>query len=229
MKKVFFGICFVSVLFYLNRGGGEESIENETNDRRTDTSLICNDRTEGLAPFLAEYATGIESEPDKWMYSNKASDYKDCSGMFIRLCEALSEVTCDKYLFPGRTFHSSRALAAWYYRQGELQVITKPMESSDLIQVGQVMFYGQPGTKTPKRLTIDMLSGGSQQGLVGHVGVVVAVDRTEEGELEAYTIYHGRSSGKPAARSIIRKAQNPDFGNWGQPWLAVGPILINNN
>ncbi len=225
MKKIFFGICFFSVLFYLNRVGGEEANDNEKNDQRTDTSLICDDRTEELAPFLTEYTAGIESEPDKWMYSNKASDFKDCSGMFIRLCEALSEVTCDGYLFPGRAFHSSRALAAWYHRQEGLQLVTKPMESSDLIQVGQVMFYGKAGTKAPKRMTVDMLSGS----LVGHVGVVVAVDRTEEGELTSYTLYHGRSSGKAAARSIIRTTQNPDFGNWGQPWLAASPILISNN
>jgi len=229
MRKVFFGICFVSILVYLNRVGEEHNLDKGMNGEKAGTSLICDDQPEELAAFLEHYAAEIESEPDEWMYSNKASDFKDCSGMFIRLCEALSEATCDGYLFPGRSFHSSRALAAWYHRQEELQLVTKPKKSIDLIQVGQVMFYGRPGTKTPKRMTVDMLSGATQPGLVGHIGVVVGVDRTEEGELLAYTLYHGRSSGKAAARSVIRKSQNPDFGNWGQPWLAVSPILIRNN
>lgn len=222
MKKVFFGICFVSILLYLNRVGEEDSI----GDVEAEASLICGDQPQALAQFLNQYAAEIEAAPEKWMYSNKASDFKDCSGMFIRLCEALSEATCDGYLFPGRSFHSSRALAAWYHRQEELQIVTKPKESSDLITVGQVMFYGRSGTTTPKRMTVDMLSEATQSGLVGHIGVVVGVDRTAEGELLAYTLYHGRSSGKSAARSVIRKSQNPDFGNWGQPWVAVSPILI---
>lgn len=229
MRKVFFGFCFVSILVYLNRVGEEDNLEEGSADLQAEASLICDNSTEELGTFLSQYASEIEAEPDKWMYSNKASDFKDCSGMFIRLCEALSEATCDGYLYPGRSFHSSRALAAWYHRQEELRLVTKPKESSDLIQVGQVMFYGRSGTKTPKRMTVDMLSGSAQSGLVGHIGVVVDVDRTAAGELLAYTLYHGRSSGKAAARSVIRKSQNPDFGNWGQPWLAVSPILIRNN
>ena len=79
MKKVFFGICFVSILLYLNRVGEEDNLESV----EAEASLICGDQPQALAQFLNQYAAEIEAVPEKWMYSNKASDFKDCSGMFI--------------------------------------------------------------------------------------------------------------------------------------------------
>ena len=201
----------------------------ERSDRPEDASTkgnTCLHDGEPLEQVLNAYAAGVEAEPEKWMYSNKASDFRDCSGMFIRLCEELEEQFCENFEFPGRKFHSTRDLAAWYAKYGDLKLISNAQSNQDLIAVGQVMFYGRANKNAPRRLKLDDLIAPYPKGLLAHMGVVVAVDKEEDGSLISYTLYHGRSSGKPASRSIIRTKQNPDFGNWGQPWLAVASILV---
>ncbi|MBX2874760.1 MAG: hypothetical protein KTR30_21735 [Saprospiraceae bacterium] len=222
MKKWLFLLLVVGVVFCSRRVG-------ERGGNASDPSLHkdpCAQNEYSLGSVLNAYAAAIEAEPEKWMYSNTASDFKDCSGMFIRLCEKLDGQFCDAYQFPGRKYHSTRDLASWYAREGKLTLIKDAQSNQDLIQVGQVMFYGKANKRIPKRLRLADLTAPYPNGLLAHMGVVVAVNRMDDGTLRSYTLYHGRSSGKPASRSIIRMSQNADFGNWGQPWLATASILV---
>lgn len=222
MKKWLFLLLVIGVAF-CGRRVGERATNSTTTTPKMDR---CAENVRSLEKVLNAYAAAIEAEPEKWMYSNTASDFKDCSGMFIRLCENLDEQFCDAYQFPGRKFHSTRDLAAWYARMDKLTLIKDPQSQQDQIQIGQVIFYGKSNKRIPKKFTLEDLTAPYPKGLLAHMGVVVAINREEDGSLKSYTIYHGRSSGKPASRSIIRASQNPNFGNWGQPWLASASILV---
>lgn len=222
MKKWLFFLVVILAFLYLQRVGGES--DNSTVLSKKDK---CTVEAIDLEKILNAYAASIEAAPEKWMYSNKASDYRDCSGMFLRLCENMKDQVCDKFAFPDRSFHSTRDLAAWYAEHGNLRLIQDPRANEQHIQVGQIMFYGKAKKKIPKRFDLASLTAPYPKGLLAHMGVVVSVKRNEEtGQLESYTLYHGRSSGKAATRSIIRSSQNPDFGNWGQPWLATASLLV---
>lgn len=191
---------------------------------------IEDDKKEGISneelfELLTAYTEAVEAEPQRWMYSNKSSDFKDCSGMFIRMCEELQDVLPADYDFPSRSERGTRDLARWYAEHGDLQLVRQPQVSSAAIKVGSIMFFGRANKGRPGRFDVTNLTAAYPKGLLAHMGVVVAVDRAEDGQLLSYTLFHGRSSGKPAARSIIRRSQNPDFGNWGQPWLAYASLL----
>lgn len=202
---------FLIIVFFRWQRVGEESGQSPGEE---DLSLLLN-----------AHAEGVEAEPERWMYSNKAADFKDCSGMFIRLCEEMEEALPPEFDFPSRAYRGTRDLARWYAEHGDLQLIRDPQVNSNKIQVGQIMFYGRAKTRIPKRFDLATLTAPYPRGLLAHLGVVVAVDRAADGQLLSYTLFHGRSSGKPASRSVIRTAQNPNFGNWGQPWLAVASLL----
>jgi len=222
MKKWLFFLLVIFAVLYLRRVGerGDNSaVPSNTNSCAVDAI--------DLERLLNAYAATIEAQPEKWMYSNKASDYRDCSGMFLRLCENMQDQVCNKFAFPDRSFHSTRDLASWYAKHGKLRLIWDPSANEQYIQVGQVMFYGKANKKIPNRFDLSSLTAPYPKGLLAHMGVVVSVNRDEEtGKLESYTLYHGRSSGKAATRSIIRSSQNPDFGNWGQPWLGTASLLV---
>lgn len=222
MKKLLFFLLVIFSVIYLRRVGGES--DNSTIFSNKDKCAV---EAIDLEKILNAYAASIEAEPEKWMYSNKASDYRDCSGMFLRLCENMEDQVCDKFAFPDRSFHSTRDLADWYAKYGNLRLIRNPSDNEQYITVGQVMFYGKANKKIPNRFDLASLTAPYPKGLLAHMGVVVSVNRDEEtGKLDSYTLYHGRSSGKAATRSIIRTSQNPDFGNWGQPWLATASLLV---
>lgn len=222
MRKWLLLVLVIAVAFCGRRVGEQSSTASDSRKRKNE----CLQNEKLLEQTLNDYAASIEAEPDKWMYSNRASDFRDCSGMFIRLGEALDAQFCDAYQFPSRKYHSTRDLAKWYAQKGKLTLVKDAESSQDLIQVGQVMFYGKTNKRIPRKLKLEHLTAPYPKGLLAHMGIVVAVDRAEDGTLTSYTLYHGRSSGKPASRSIIRTRQNPDFGNWGQPWLAAASILV---
>ncbi|NRB48373.1 MAG: hypothetical protein HRU41_11925 [Saprospiraceae bacterium] len=222
MKKWFFLLLVIGIAFCGRRVGEKGSDSMAPTGQKNE----CLQNEKSLEKVLNAYAASIEAEPDRWMYSNTASDFKDCSGMFIRLCEHLAAQFCKAYRFPDRKYHSTRDLAYWYAKEGNLRLVRDPESSQDLIQVGQVMFYGKSKKKIPKKFKLEDLTAPYPNSLLAHMGIVVAVNRDEYGKVKSYTLYHGRSSGKPASRSIIRSSQNPDFGNWGQPWLATASILV---
>ncbi len=191
-----------------------------------DPNLVdCNNQPLNLTDFLNNYAKKIEAEPAKWRYSRVASEFKDCSGMFLRLCESLGEKSCKGYKYPDRAFHDTRALAGWYHENGNLTLIKDAENSDHLIQPGMVMFYGYGDRPIPENFTVADLSAPYPNGLIEHVGTVTKVEKDENGKVTDYYIYHGRSGTKPAARTRISAGQNPVYSNWGQPWLAIGFIM----
>lgn len=147
----------------------------------------------------------------------------DCSGMFHRLLQQMKEAF-PAFVYPEvAEARSSRALAQWYYDRGSLHIVEDAAASGQLIKPGAIMFFGQIGKKYSQP-TIEQLT---TYGVgIMHIGTVVDVEKDEQGNVIAYTMFHARGRGKPAShtRHYLRRPQTsglPAFGNWRQQWVAV--------
>lgn len=150
----------------------------------------------------------------------------DCSGMFHRLLQQMKEA------FPAFVYpevleaRSSRALAQWYHGRGSLHIIEDAAASGQLIKPGAIMFFGQVGKKY-SRPSIEQLTTYGQG--IMHIGTVIDVEKDEQGQVVAYTMFHARGRGKPAShtRHYLQRPNNsslPAFGNWRQQWVALAYI-----
>lgn len=187
--------------------------------------IACNGTAFDVVEFINNYATKIEAEPDKWIYSTAPKDFKDCSGMFLRLCKEIEQQNCEGYTFPSRDFHDTRALAGWFHKRKNLTLTRDAAASSQFIRPGMVLFYGYEDRVIPENYTAEDLAALYPKGLIKHIGVVTDVDFDDNGQVTNYEIYHGSRAPKPAKRATISAGQQPIYGNWGQPLLAVGHIM----
>lgn len=165
---------------------------------------------------------------------------QDCSGIFHRLKDSLAARLpllgdTSVYAFPAfAEARSSRQIADWYYRRGELRIVEDARASRHLLSPGAVLFFGKPGQRY-RQLDIERLTdrahGYSRHGIITHVAVVVSVERDTAGQVVGYTMMHGRNRRVPASRSSSREVQSrftkglPPFGNWSRQWVAVGRLL----
>ena len=155
----------------------------------------------------------------------------DCSGIFHQMLNGMRD-QCPNSIFPTKeNARSSRHIAAWYYDHDNLQIIRDPKSQGDLIQPGVVMFYGYTANAKNydyNNLSIESLS---KRGTgINHVSIVTEVVRDENGVLQSYEMFHGRSPGRPAdfTTSRLKYFNNdtlPVYGNWGEPWLAIANVL----
>ncbi|MEL6863972.1 MAG: hypothetical protein AAFP19_06125 [Bacteroidota bacterium] len=160
-----------------------------------------------------------------------AAKGNDCSGIFHQFLNTVKEHCPDAQYPKMSQARDSRAIAQWYHKWGQLQIVEDPDKDSPLIQPGMVLFYGYGQRKTPYtygQLTIDSLNIRGRG--INHVAVVVSVNRNEEGVLESYDIFHGRNPRHPAGittsqRFRARHPNLPMYGNWKQPWLAAAYLL----
>ncbi len=165
---------------------------------------------------------------------------QDCSGIFHKMKDSVilwTDAKCeDSFNWPEyETTRSSRALADWYYQQGNLKLVEDPMAVRNEIKPGSVMFYSKPGRKY-SNLNIDMLTARANnynpgQAAIMHIGIVVDVTLDEEGNIIQYTLMHGRNEDNPASRTDYHKERQndsnpnlPKFGNWSQQWVAIADV-----
>lgn len=157
-------------------------------------------------------------ESRRLIYSPKSEDFRDCSGIFHRLADELRK-QCPGFDGPERSFRSSRAIAGWYAARRRLVPIHNACRQDHLIRPGAVMFYGKrknPPRNAPIKRVLPA---------IGHIGVVTSVNMDADGRVLSYTLFHGRSSGKPAAitnyhtRKPTRSYYHP-LGNANQRWIA---------
>lgn len=182
----------------------------------------CGSLSFDLQDHLINFSKQIEEQ--NILYNSQ--NLSDCSGMFLRLCNSLRE-KCDQYSFPHPSrVRDTRLLGRWYYDNGKLELIEDASTAGPLIKPGAVLFFGHGGIKYT-HLTIDKLT--ARNG-IEHIGTVTSVTKDQEGNVIKYSLFHGRSSGKPAGRTTYHelepsRAQLPPFGNWNQQLLGIAYIL----
>ena len=200
---------------------------NNTNEKTTSVSFknaTCFTGSTGALDFLKVKAEALDQA--QIMYNSEP--LSDCSGMFFRMIKTLQE-KCPDFDYPKMNqARSSRQLAAYYHKKGKLTIIKNDEEASQYLQPGYALFFGRNGKKYT-RFDIDFLTSGSTG--IQHMGLLLEVE-TENGVVQTYKMFHGRSSGKAAKitehfRQYKYDDDNkyPPYGNWGQQLVAVAKIL----
>lgn len=167
---------------------------------------------------LADIAGRLEDQ--QIMYS-QTKPKSDCPGIFHRVLDGLSE-RCRCFSAPSyRDYRTTRQLALWYFEQGVLVQVRDPLEDSEMIEIGTVMFYGIRGRTYRDVAVADLFRRGSG---IEHMGVVVGIERDERGKLRSYSLFHGRTYGEVAA-ATNHHTREMGFGNDEQPWVAVARVV----
>jgi len=191
-------------------------------DKMEQYAIDCGEKVIDLKAPVTQIATAIEAE-SLW-YDQKP--FTDCSGIFHRVLKAMKQ-RCPNNDYPDpEKYRDSRDLARWYHEQGELVLIEDALKSADLIKPGAVLFFGHRDTLYQNFSAEDLFSPKG----IEHLGVVVAVEKDEKGEVERYRLFHGQTYGKIASVSNhhLRKPTRdnlPPFGNWNQQWVAFAPLV----
>ncbi len=132
----------------------------------------------------------------------------DCSGILHRLLTGLED-HCPGQTLPGVTdARSARALASWFAQDDRLVPMTSLDEADRWLVPGVIAFFGRPGR--------------TELGRVDHVGVIVDVERDHDGQVVAYSMFHGRQRGLSAGITHWhRRDASPALGNGNDPLLAI--------
>lgn len=163
-------------------------------------------------------------EKERLIFSHRPADKRDCSGIFHRLMDILQLECGITERPPIMAYRSSRAIAAWYAKQGTLTIVNNPLHSDYLIRPGTVMFYGEKN-KRYRFLNLNTVLTNTR-----HIGIVIAVHTAQDGSVKSYDLFHGRSPKKPAAITSFHvrqplRSNYPPLGNGCQPWIACSPLI----
>lgn len=182
----------------------------------------CDTRLPSLAPNILQIATHLTEQALDY----NVEPFSDCSGIFHRVLDSL-KLSCKEPAYPSKEYRSSRDLARWYHERGTLNLVHDPIGMAEKIEPGAVLFYGGRGAEWGAEFSVtDITSAGG----INHVGVVTAVQKDADGIVQSYHLFHGLRPGKTAqittyhSRSPSRDTY-PAYGNGGEPWLAVAPIV----
>ena len=181
-----------------------------------------------LSLQLSLFAEKMEKQ--KVMYNNKEPEkLADCSGIFHRTVQFVAS-SCDQYLYPSpKDARDSRSLAKWFHEHGNLIFIQDAVKQRNVIKPGAVLFFGGSGKKynnPPK----EQVLAAYPAGIIEHMGVVTEVRYDANGDVEGYSMFHGRRPGVYAQRSHYHQLKPPrigfpPLGNWNQQLLAVAYIM----
>ena len=229
-----------------NDDEGEDEKEEEDNEKDDDEEEAGNkDEVEpipvveaGQNPVLCggqELATrmmALAREHTGVLYSS-TDRTTQCSGIFQRV---LGSVRRDCPEAEGKTPPvnqiDSRGQGKWYYEKNALTLIKDPIAQAELIRPGAVMFYGKLSQEYYNTNPVEKLW--ERETGIRHVGVVVEVERNEAGDIESYSLFHGRTPGTTSGISNadnymhrrVAKENAPSFGNGPDPWVGVAPMVL---
>ncbi|MEO0899470.1 MAG: hypothetical protein AAFY71_23875 [Bacteroidota bacterium] len=202
----------------------EEAPVNVGNADMGDMDAImikCGGSAMSLANPLMDIANRLEAQ--NLMYDTEP--FTDCSGIFHRVLDSI-EKRCPDHLFPDPAqYRSSRGVGKWYDENNNYIVVRDPVAAASYIKPGAVMFYAGSSVD-PKTIEKDALF---KQGGIRHVGVVVDVKTDDEGVIQSYTLFHGRTTGKVAAKTSYHalkpsRSNYPPYGNGRDHWVGVASI-----
>jgi len=155
----------------------------------------------------------------------------DCSGMFHQVLDGFRD-QCPNAILPNpENASSSRYIAAWYDKNGDFTIVRNPAADGRLIKPGMVMFFGYTERALKynyQTMTIDTLKASGVG--INHVAIVTDVKLDADGRVQSYEMFHGLNKNKVAQiTTSYRKSDDPVYGNWGEPWLAVAEVLAIKN
>lgn len=193
----------------------------------TGVGSLCFSTPDELSLQLTLFAEKMEKD-SLWYDSQNPKELKDCSGIFHRVARFVNS-KCNSYDYPKpSTARDSRSLARWYKKKRNLIVIDDPLEKRNLIRPGAVMFFGKSGQQY-SQLTTEKVIANYPNHIIQHIGVVTEVKYDLKGNVEGYTMLHGRRKGVTAQRSHYHQIKPPRLGypilgNWNQQWVAMAYI-----
>ncbi len=172
---------------------------------------------------------------------------QDCSGIYHQIKDSIQSrlpALNQGYKYPMyNKDRSSRQIADWYYRNGNLLLIEDPMASRNSIRPGSVLFFSKSG-KIYNNITIDMLTDRNnnytKNGAIQHIAVVTSVKTDATNNVLEYTMMHARyPNGPHASRSGSKAVQSNSaknkakvapypFGHWTQQLVAIANISTPN-
>lgn len=172
---------------------------------------------------ILEIAKRLEAQQFEYNPKNLA----DCSGMFHRFMQELAKA-CPNFTFPKpKKARDSRALAKWFHKNGPFTLIFDAKKQKDLIKPGAVMFYGYGGKVYENFTAKDLFVRGKG---INHVGIVVEVEKDEDGNVINYHLFHGRNPRHPAGITsfhnlVPTRDTYPPLGNGPEQWVAFAPVI----
>ncbi len=188
-------------------------------------TVDCGGTALDLSVPVNEIATRIEAL--KLDYD--VEPFSDCSGIFHRVLDSMNR-RCPQHEYPSpKKYRDSRSLGRWYQDQGAFVRISDPLNQSQYIKPGAVMFYGGRGANLDTMATEAFFKRGG----INHVGVVVNVETDDKtGEITGYWLFHGQRPGKKASvtkyhkRKYPTRPNYPAYGNGSEQWIAVAPLIV---
>ena len=206
---------------------GKSTVPNQKVDSQVHTtSAVKEDPCKGLSEEVSQAVIAISENLSAQQLAYNSLPFTDCSGIFHRVLDSLKQ-RCPEQKFPDKSYRSSRALARWYHEQGTLSLVHNPLQMSERLRPGAVVFFGRIEAGSEASLTIESLT---QSGGINHVGVVTSVSKDASGTIQNYQMFHGLRPGKVAKittyhnRTPTRETY-PPYGNGNQAWVAVAPIV----
>jgi hypothetical protein len=214
-------------------------------DVHSNSDVVLGDRNideARLSIVLDNIAQAMEAQKLDYEPANGT----DCSGIYHKIKDqvqlkfsALGDES--KYHYPTyEQERNSRQIAYWYHKNGNLKIVQNGTTDRNLIRPGSVMFFGRTDEKYSD-ITIEMLTNpevwshdkAAGKGKIMHIATVTKVERDAQGNVEIYTMMHGRNRKHTASRtagnydgpgSYAETFAKFPFGNWNQQWVAVANI-----
>lgn len=189
-----------------------------------------------MSEVLSSIADNIETEKLEYnsdLLQDASGIYHKIKNEFQKRMPTLSEGKSFQYPL-SINVRTTRQIADWYFKNDNLLLVQDALTSRNNIRPGSVMFYGK-SEESFQNINIDQLTDRKNNyttnGIIQHIAVVTSVKKDQNGNVEEYTIMHGRRPGKIAFRSTSKEIQStntkglPPYGNWKQQWVAIAPTI----
>ena len=215
-----------------------------------------------LRPFVDEMVgQGIPysvAQPDEWR--DCSGNFLRLSSYLVSACAEQAEhlaapAGIGEYRHgadnspPGRPkARTTGDLARWYSQQGRfvpifydgaVAVTDIPADlhkHRHLVRPGAVLWFANERPMAAGGLEAIFKSTGGLRSHAIHMATVTAVTRDDAGAVVSFSMYHGRSTGKPGAETTTqywqwpshftsRGQSYPSFGHWNQYLIGIGRLL----
>ena len=225
----------------------------------------CGNQVKSMASILEPIVNRMVKQKIPYS-NKRADEWRDCSGNFLRLSSYVAEAcpgsSANLAAGPGITDYKavgnnrvtakakardSRSLAKWYYEHDRFipiyydnatdnsdQIYKILKENRDRIKPGAILWFSH--SRPTSAGGINALFDNGSPSSINHMGTVVSTTLDNEGHIQQYSMYHGRSKGK---RATITKTQfwswppkytrggqtYPRLGYWRQYLVGIGTLL----